>query len=190
MLRYEPDSFAAKSGHQGLTQHSQLVTKAINARNHGAKAVILVNGKLADGEEDPLMRFGGVSGPENAGIMLLQVKNAVAESWFKAAGKSLADVQQQINQQRQAGIVRLSRNAATVAERRYRGDARASEQRAGLSARQDAMSTSSSARTTITSAAAIPIRWRLRRSGRFIPAPTTTPRARPACWNWRACSRR
>ena len=92
-----PTASAAKSGHQGLTQHSQLVTKAINARNHGAKAVVLVNGKLADGEEDSLMRFGGVSGPENAGIMLLQVKNSVAESWFKAAGKSLADVQQQIN---------------------------------------------------------------------------------------------
>ena len=97
LLRYEPDSFAVKAGHQGLTQHSQLVTKGINARNRGAKAVILVNGKLAEGEEDLLLRFGGLSGPENAGIMLLQVKNAVAERWFKAAGKSLADVQQQIN---------------------------------------------------------------------------------------------
>ena len=97
LLRYEPESFAAKAGHQGLTLHSQLVTKAINARNHGAKAVVLVNGKLADGEEDLLMRFGGVSGPENAGILLLQVKNADADSWFKAAGKSLPDVQQQMN---------------------------------------------------------------------------------------------
>ncbi len=97
LLRYEPDSFAVKSGHQGLTQHSQLVTKAINARNHGAKAVVLVNGKLAEGEDDSLMRFGSTSGPENAGILLVQVKNAIAEGWFKAAGKSLADVQQQIN---------------------------------------------------------------------------------------------
>ncbi len=97
LLRYEPDSFAAKTGHQGLTQHSQLITKAINARNHGAKAVILMNGKLAEGEDDSLLRFGGVSGPEDVGTMLLQVKNSVAESWFKTAGKSLADVQQQIN---------------------------------------------------------------------------------------------
>ncbi|MGO9492556.1 MAG: M28 family peptidase, partial [Terracidiphilus sp.] len=97
LLRYEPETFSAKTGHQGLTQHSQLVTKAINARNHGAKAVIFVNGKLADSEEDSLMRFGGVSGPEDVGIMLLQVKNSVADSWFKAAGKSLAEVQQQIN---------------------------------------------------------------------------------------------
>jgi Peptidase family M28/PDZ domain/PA domain len=97
VLRYEPEIFGEKSGHQGLTQHSQLVTKAINARNHGAKAVVLVNGKLADGEEDSLMRFGSVSGPTNAGIMLLQVKDAVAEGWFQAAGKSMAEVQQQIN---------------------------------------------------------------------------------------------
>ena len=89
--------FRRKSGQHGLTQHSQLITKAINARNHGAKAVILVNGKLGDGEEDLLTRFGSVSGPENAGIMMVQVKNAVADGWFKAAGKSLADVQEQIN---------------------------------------------------------------------------------------------
>jgi hypothetical protein len=97
MLRYEPDSFGSKSGHQGLTRHASLITKAINARNHGAKAMILVNGKLGDGEEDLLLRFGGVSGPENAGIMLAQVKNLVADAWLKAAGKPLADVQQQIN---------------------------------------------------------------------------------------------
>jgi aminopeptidase YwaD len=97
MLRYEPEGFAAKAGNQGLTQHSQLVSKAINARNHGAKAVILVNGKLGEGEEDLLMRFGGVSGPENAGIILLQVKNSVADVWFRAGGKSLDDVQMRIN---------------------------------------------------------------------------------------------
>src|SRR5271166_2652801 len=51
MLRYEPEIFGEKSGHQGLTQHSQLITKAINARNHGAKAVVFVNGKLGEGEE-------------------------------------------------------------------------------------------------------------------------------------------
>jgi hypothetical protein len=74
LLRYEPAGFAAKSGHSGLTRHSQLVTKAINARNHGAKAVVLVNGKLEHGEEDLLTRFGSVSGPVDSGIVLVQVK--------------------------------------------------------------------------------------------------------------------
>jgi len=82
-----------------MTQHSQLVTKAINARNHGAKALVLVNGKLGDGEEDLLTRFGSVSGPEDAGILFLQVKNDVAESWLKATGKSLHELQKQIDTQ-------------------------------------------------------------------------------------------
>lgn len=97
LLRYEPSGFAAKSGNNGLTQHAQLISKAINARDHGAKAVVLINGKLGDGEEDVLTRFGSVSGPVDSGIILVQVKNAVAEKWFQAAGKSLAEVQQQIN---------------------------------------------------------------------------------------------
>jgi Peptidase family M28/PDZ domain/PA domain len=97
VLRFEPSGFAAQSGNQGLTRHSQLITKAINARNHGAKGLILVNGKLGDGEEDLLTRFGSVSGPENVGILFAQVKNSVADEWFRAAGKSLKDVQEQIN---------------------------------------------------------------------------------------------
>ena len=97
LLRYEPGGFAAKSGNAGLTRHAQLITKAINARNHGAKAIILVNGRLGDGEEDLLTRFGTVSGPENTGIIMVQVKNQIADDWFKAAGKSIADVQLQID---------------------------------------------------------------------------------------------
>ena len=97
LLRYEPAGFVAKSGNQGLTRHAQLIGKAINARNHGARAVVLVNGKLGDGEEDLLTRFGSVSGPENAGIMLVQVKNAVADAWFRTIGKSLTEAQDQIN---------------------------------------------------------------------------------------------
>ena len=96
-LRYEPAVFAEKSGNQGMTRHAQLITKAINARNHGAKALILVNGKLGDGEEDLLTRFGSVSGPENTGIVLVQLKNEIADRWLKSSGKDLAEVQGQIN---------------------------------------------------------------------------------------------
>jgi hypothetical protein len=97
VLRYEPASFASKSGNQGLTHHAQLTTKAINARNHGAKALVLLNGKLNDGEEDLLTRFGSVNGPSNAGILFAQVKNEVATGWFASARKSVKDAQEQIN---------------------------------------------------------------------------------------------
>ena len=54
-----------------MTRYATLVTKAINARNHGAAAVVIVNGneggapegKTGSGDEDLLTRFGSVSGP-------------------------------------------------------------------------------------------------------------------------------
>jgi aminopeptidase YwaD len=97
VLRYEPGGFIAKNANQAASTHSQIITKAINARNHGAKGMILVNGKLGDGEEDVLTRFGSVSGPENVGILFAQVKNAAAEEWFRAAQKTLKDAQSQID---------------------------------------------------------------------------------------------
>ncbi len=97
VLRYEPSGFAAKTGNHGVTAHAQLISKAINARNHGAKGLILLNGKLEEGEEDLLTRFGSVGGPENVGLLFAQVKNMVADLWFHAAGKSLKSVQEQIN---------------------------------------------------------------------------------------------
>jgi hypothetical protein len=101
LLRYEPAGLATKRGGQGLTRYATLVTKAINARNHGAAAVVIVNGapegKTGSGGEDLLTRFGSVSGPEDTGIMLVQVKNAEAQEWFEAAGKTLRGVQDEIN---------------------------------------------------------------------------------------------
>ena len=97
VLRYEPKGFVAKTMSASLTRHAGIVTKAINARNHGAKGLILVNGQLNEGEEDVLTRFGSVSGPEDVGILLVQVKNTAADEWFRAAGKSLQQVQFAIN---------------------------------------------------------------------------------------------
>lgn len=107
-LRFEPPSFAEKTGKQGMTSHAQVITKAINARNHGAKALIMLNGKLGDGEEDLLTRFGSVSGPEDVGIIFAQVKNSVADEWLKPAGKSLAGLQDQINSSSRPASFELS----------------------------------------------------------------------------------
>src|SRR5260370_16490969 len=89
--------FWGKSAQASRTEHSQLIKKAINARNHGAKAVLIINGKLGDGEEDQLTRFGSVRGPENAGILFVQVQNDAAQEWFAAAGTSLAEVPNETN---------------------------------------------------------------------------------------------
>jgi hypothetical protein len=96
VLRYEPKSFRkdSKGSDKPYSHHAHLVSKAINARNHGAKAIVLVNGET--GERDELIKFGSVSGPENAGILMAQVTNAVADGWLSAAGKKLDDAQKQI----------------------------------------------------------------------------------------------
>ncbi len=103
VLRYEPEDLGKEQGfgrRQRRTFHAHLITKAINARNRGAKAVIVVNGKLDGDEKDALLKFGGVAGPDDAGIVMVQVTNAVAAKWFEAAGKSLEAVQTEIDQQK------------------------------------------------------------------------------------------
>jgi hypothetical protein len=100
VLRHEPQEDDPKSVFDGrdLTPHSQIVNKAINARNHGAKAMILVNDPLVHaGEEDRLVRFGSLTGPEHAGLLLIQVKQSVLDSVLPA-GRKLADLQKAIDE--------------------------------------------------------------------------------------------
>jgi hypothetical protein len=100
VLRHEPQENDEKSVFAGkqLTTHAEIVNKAINARNHGAVGMILVN-DLGNhpGEPDELIKFGTLTGPEEMQIAALQVKAAVVEEWLKPAGKSLEDLRQAID---------------------------------------------------------------------------------------------
>jgi len=97
VLHGEPAFLSAKSAERGHTPHESVISKAINAKNHGAAAIIVVNGKLPNAEEDVLPRFGDAEGPEDAGILCLQVKNSVADTWFRNRGKIFSDVQSEID---------------------------------------------------------------------------------------------
>lgn len=99
-LRYEPKRFSEKRGASpgSYTHHSHFISKAINARDRGAKALLLVNGKLRNRDKDPLVKFGSTAGPENAGILVSHVRNEIVESWFAWAGKSLAQLQDGIDE--------------------------------------------------------------------------------------------
>ena len=77
VLRHEPQEFDEKSVFEGkvYTAHSQIFSKAANAKMHGAKAVLLVNDVGAhSGDADELEKFGTTAGPDNAGIEFVQVK--------------------------------------------------------------------------------------------------------------------
>jgi hypothetical protein len=99
VMRQEPQKDDEKSKFDGKvpTQHSQIVNKAINARNHGAKVMVLVNDLPGQGEEDFLMKFGSLTGPDNAGILLVQAKRDVVDKWLAPSGKTLAQLQREID---------------------------------------------------------------------------------------------
>ena len=105
LLRYEPDFFGADDRDEKgdrrrgrrHTRHSHLIAKAIQARNRGAKAVLLVDGRAGVGRGDRMIRFGSVSGPSDAGIPMVQVKNSVAEQWLRGSGRSLRLLQRDID---------------------------------------------------------------------------------------------
>ncbi len=101
ILRHEPQEADEKSVFAGrnLTQHAQFDSKAINAKMHGARGVILINDVYNHGNEpDDMEKFGRSGGPSQSGIFFVQVKSAVAEEWISAAGKNLKDIEQKIDQ--------------------------------------------------------------------------------------------
>lgn len=100
LLRHEPQEFDEKSVFAGklLTAHAQFWSKAVNAKQHGAAGVILINDRENHkGEADELEKFGRTAGPADAGIVFVQLKAAVVEEWLARAGKELAAIQAAID---------------------------------------------------------------------------------------------
>ena len=96
LIRHEPQENDEKSVFQGkeLTQHATFAMKAVNAKMHGARGVILVNDSYPHHtpQEDQLTMFGQATGPTDAGVLFVQVKEATAEAWLKSAGRDLHQV--------------------------------------------------------------------------------------------------
>jgi len=100
VLRHEPQEFDEKSVFEGkvYTQHSELWSKASNAKMHGARGVILMNDHAAHpADEDELGYFGGSAGPADAGIPFAQIRYEIAERWFALAGKDPDEIQKAID---------------------------------------------------------------------------------------------
>jgi hypothetical protein len=91
LLRHEPQEFDEKSVFAGkvYTTHAQMTNKAVNARFHGAKAVILVNDISNHTDADTLDRFSSNVGPNSPDIPFVQVRGEVADKWLAMAGTSL-----------------------------------------------------------------------------------------------------
>ncbi len=100
VLRHEPQENDEKSVFAGkqMTRHADIIQKALNARSHGAVAMILVNDPLNHADDnDPFVPLDALMGPEKLGILTLQVKRAVADQWLKTSGQSLEQLQTAID---------------------------------------------------------------------------------------------
>lgn len=98
-LRFEPGESDENSPFDGKkpTRYSDLRSKAIQAREAGAAALILVAPPQSADEPDklpPLKTMGPLS---NAGIPVLQVTRALADRWLAANGITLTQAQAAID---------------------------------------------------------------------------------------------
>lgn len=93
VVRHEPQEFDEKSVFAGraYTRHAQTDNKAINAKMHGAKAVILINDVPNHTDPDSLEKFKANVAPGGTSIPFLQVTATAAEGWFKTGGTTLKD---------------------------------------------------------------------------------------------------
>lgn len=118
VLRYEPDFFREEDDDEGdrgdsergrrYTRHAHLIAKAIQARNRGARAVLVVDGRTRGRSRDRLIRFGTVSGPTDAGIPMVQVRREVAERWLRGSGRSLRLLRRDIEESRRPQTFNLA----------------------------------------------------------------------------------
>jgi hypothetical protein len=92
VLQHEPQEFDERSvfGGKNLTSHAEFVSKASNAKNHGAVGVILIADRTNHPDTpEELKKFGTADGPKDVGIPFVQVKASQVAGWFTAAGKNL-----------------------------------------------------------------------------------------------------
>ena len=100
ILRHEPQEFDRDSAFAGTvyTEHSQLFSKADNAKLHGARAVLMVNDTSQHGGgTGELTEFSPYPGPASLGIPFLHVDAEVVAGWFAQAGRNFQTVQNEMN---------------------------------------------------------------------------------------------
>ncbi len=88
-LRHEPQQNDSTSVFNGTswTQHALFRSKAMNAREHEAAALLVFTGPGSEGyAEDKLTRLDGAEGIGGGGLLALHVKHAVAEAMLARAG--------------------------------------------------------------------------------------------------------
>jgi len=96
-LRYSPDP---KNPHSGFQKMESLRFKTLQAREHGAKALLIVTGPQDD-PEDVLPRLRHERSGGDAGLVVAHVTRAVADAMLAGSGKTVTALQEEINSSKQ-----------------------------------------------------------------------------------------
>lgn len=94
ILRHEPQEFDEKSVFNGkvYTRHAQMEAKAVNAKFHGAKAVVFVSDVSNHSDPDDVDKFSRNVGPGFRGVPFVQVRAEIVEQWLALSGKNLKEL--------------------------------------------------------------------------------------------------
>jgi hypothetical protein len=172
-------------------RYSEVRYKVLNARERGARAVLLVTNPVAHGEDpEQLFAIRGITSSAQSGILAVNALRRVAEDILADAGRSLRELQLAIDRQ-------LRPQSFLVPGRRVEIEVRLVQEHGrgwnvvGLLPGIDPALQGQAivvGGITITWVAAARPRWPRRALERSIPGRTTTPRARPAWSGWPGCS--
>ncbi len=100
VLRHEPQEFDDKSVFAGrvYTDHAQIHSKATNAKNHGARGVILVSDTANHpSEANDLDKFERNLGPNNAGIPIVHLRAPIADEWLALGHQRVKNAGEEID---------------------------------------------------------------------------------------------
>ena len=95
VFRFMPENFTPEQ-RQHFIRFSSLRFKAMQARDMGARGLIIVSGPTSGVKEQlvPLQFDGSLAG---SGLAVISVADSVAAGWFAERGKDLASVQQKMD---------------------------------------------------------------------------------------------
>ena len=98
LLRHEPQEFENNSVFEGrvYTEHSQLLSKALNARAHGAIAILYVNDTANHGS-DLLEKFVSLPGPADAVSRSYKSRVSMSIAGSSRRGKTSRSTQEEID---------------------------------------------------------------------------------------------
>ncbi|HXV50125.1 MAG TPA: M20/M25/M40 family metallo-hydrolase [Candidatus Binatia bacterium] len=117
VLRFEPPPKNHRSPFRkapDYSRYSTLRSKANNAREHGAAAMILVDLNSNGEEKAELLTLSGSFSRGGASLVAAQVKRSVSDKWLSSLGVSLAALKEKIDRDEKPASMLISHAMATL----------------------------------------------------------------------------